>query len=131
LKGFSLRSQGSADTPHGCFEVALTRAREKIARYKKHVEDHHKHRDNHHYKKISALDALLAPDWADVPVEQEPQILEESLEDMAVLGVKEAAARLELSEAGALVFRNVATGRTNVVYRRNGSQIGLIDLKAY
>jgi len=129
LKGVSIRSHGFGDDVYGCFDHALSKAREKIGRYKNYLDDHHKHRDNHTYEKIVLRDSLLAENWETTPVEQEPSVLDESLEDIPLLSISQAAARLELSEAGALVFRNFMTGRPNVVYRRRDHQIGLIDLK--
>ena len=129
LKGVSIRSHGFGDDVYGCFDHALSKAREKIGRYKNYLDDHHKHRDTHGYEKIVLRESLLAENWDTTPLAQEPAVLEESLEDIPLLSVSQAAARLELSEAGALVFRNFMTGRPAVVYKRRDHHIGLIDFR--
>ncbi len=56
----------------------------------------------------------------------EPQIVERSSIPIKPMSVEEAAIELESSSLGFLVFRNAATDRVNVIYRREDRNLGLV-----
>ena len=57
----------------------------------------------------------------------EPAIIAETAASAATLRVGDAVARLDLSGAPVLLFRNAGHGGLNVVYRRPDGNIGWID----
>ena len=57
----------------------------------------------------------------------QPTIIAEMSHEISTLTVGEAVMRLDLSETPVMMFRNVATGGLNVVYRRTDGNIGWID----
>lgn len=61
------------------------------------------------------------------PRRSEPAPIFEPEEIQRTLDVEEAAAELEKSEDGFLVFRNVESGSMNVLYRRKNGSFGLIQ----
>jgi ribosomal subunit interface protein len=128
-RGVYIRSHAHAEQAAACFDLALSRAHEKIARHKKRLDDHHKHKDNHGYQKIAAIEGLLQADWSAGKMEEEPVLIEESTRDLQVLSVGDAAMQLELADVPVIVFRNKAHGRTNLLYRKPGGHIGWMDLQ--
>jgi putative sigma-54 modulation protein len=56
----------------------------------------------------------------------EPRIVERSTIPIKPMTVEEAAMQLEDGTLGFLVFRNAATDRVNVLYRRQDNNLGLI-----
>jgi putative sigma-54 modulation protein len=57
----------------------------------------------------------------------QPALICEQEEIQRTLDVEEAAAELEKSEEGFLVFRNLQSGSMNVLYRRKNGSFGLIQ----
>ena len=56
----------------------------------------------------------------------EPRIVERSSIPIKPMSVEEAVMQLDSSEQSFLVFRNSATDKVNVLYRRDDSHLGLI-----
>lgn len=127
--GIVLRSEGRAPDIHASFDAAVSKIEKRVRRYKRRLKDHQS-------QTKSDLPAMEASSYvlraeADRDVEEEvgdqPVIVAETQSVISVLPVAAAVMRLELAEEPALVFRNAAHGRVNVVYRRSDGAIGWID----
>lgn len=131
--GLLLEAQGRGDDAYTSAEDALTHLEKRVRRYKRRLKDHHTRAATERAQHaafvndftVRADDDENTPD--DVPVEAAPVIVAETSRPFHELTVSEAVMQLDLTEDTVLVFRNAATGGTNVVYRRADGHIGWID----
>lgn len=131
--GLMLEAQGRGNDAYTSAEDALEHLEKRVRRYKRRLKDHH--------GKAAAERAQIAAFVNDFTVRADededasdtaipdaaPVIVAETSRPYQELTVGEAVMQLDLTEDTVLVFRNAATGGTNVVYRRGDGHIGWID----
>ncbi|HVY84317.1 MAG TPA: ribosome-associated translation inhibitor RaiA [Caulobacterales bacterium] len=134
--GISLQAQGHGGDAHTAFDSALTRLETRVRRYKRRLK-------NHHADNKSPLPAEGATAYVLAPLEDEeehetaglgtngadrnPLVIAENKTAVRTMTVSTAVMQLDLSESPALLFRNAAHGRLNLVYRRGDGNIGWVD----
>lgn len=131
--GIVMQAEGMGPDAHIAFEAALTRLEKRVRRYRKRLKEHHKHtplpaEEGAYY----VLQASAEPDDGDEAPEPEPNgqaplIIAETKTELRTMPVAMAVLQLELGETPALMFRNAASGKLNLVYRRADGNIGWID----
>ncbi|KAA0676565.1 ribosome hibernation-promoting factor, HPF/YfiA family [Roseomonas genomospecies 6] len=133
-RGIVLQSASDATEPYPAFDTACEKLAKRLRRYKSRLR-------NHHTVDAAALEAVPAryqileaeKDEAHVESEEaaaeavQPMVIAEMETSIATLAVSEAVMRMELADAPALLFRNGAHGRLNLVYRRADGNIGWVD----
>lgn len=128
-RGIVLQANASATEPYPAFDMAADRIARRLRRYKKKILDHH----HESLKDDSA--ALVAKAFVLDGVESEheeeandnPVVVAEMTTPIDMLTVSEAVMRLDLGDLPALMFRNRAHGRLNMIYRRQDGHIGWVD----
>lgn len=128
-QGISVQSRATADQLGQCFEAACDRLEKQLRRYKRRLRDHHAKARSTAAERAPSY--VLAPEPEDAPEpegEFHPVVVAESTTDIHQLTVGEAVMRLDLADAPVVVFRNAASGRPNLVYRRGDGHVGWIDL---
>lgn len=131
--GLLLEAQGRGEDPYASAEDALTHLEKRVRRYKRRLKDHHTKAGQERKEIQSFINefTVRADDDADTenPPEGDagPMIVAETARALNELSVSEAVMQLDLTEEPVLLFRNAATGATNVVYRRRDGHIGWID----
>ena len=127
--GISVQSHGEASDIYASFDVTAGRIEKQLRRYKRRLRDHHNSRKARGDGMIPAQSYVLAPEpeEAEAPVEFAPLVVAETTTEIATLTVGEAVMRMDLASQPALMFRNSAHGRLNMVYRRPDGNIGWID----
>jgi ribosomal subunit interface protein len=141
--GISLQAQGHSAEPHGAFSDALTKIENRLRRYKRRLK-------NHHAPAKAPLPAEDASAYVLAPFEDEdefapeaangaengldgaaaetaPLVVAEAKIPVRTMTVSMAVLQLDLAEAPALMFRNAAHGRLNMVFRRADGNIGWVD----
>jgi len=112
------------------FSEALEKIEKRVRRYKRRLKDHH-HDVKDPLPAENASHYLLAdlPEEGkdDVSSEDSPIVIAESQKAVRAMTVSDAVMQLDLVEDPALLFKNTAHGRLNVVYRRADGHIGWID----
>jgi ribosomal subunit interface protein len=126
--GIDLQSRGQAADAYRSFDQAAERLEKRLRRYKRRLKDHHA---------VGAGEAIAAIDYtiaADEETEEDtetaddnPVVIAETEIEFRPMTVGMAVMSMDLAEAPVIVFRNVASGRINVVYRRADGNIGWID----
>lgn len=126
-RGMVMQGKAVADEVHAAFDGALDRISKQLRRYKRRLRDHHKGRNTE--ETLQALQYVIAPEKEDgeVPEDAPPVIIAEMEAEIDSITVSEAVMRMDLADAPAVMFRNVAHGGLNVVYRRSDGNIGWID----
>jgi ribosomal subunit interface protein len=126
-KGIDLQAEGRGGDAYSSFDEAIEHLAKRLRRYKRRLKDHHKNTEQRF--SMAAQQFVLAPPADEEPeqVEDAPLIVAESATQVPNLTVSEAVMRMDLGNSPALMFKNAAHDRLNVVYRRPDGNIGWID----
>ncbi len=132
--GIHAKSHATSDNAHACFDAAADRLEKQLRRYKRRLRNHHNAQNRRNHEELLAQSYVLSPadetpDLAEDADEPQPIVIAETTMDIPVATTSEAVMRLDLTDATALMFRNIAHGGLNVVYRRADGNIGWIDPK--
>jgi len=130
--GVLLAAQDDGGDAYAAFEGALEKLEKRVRRYKRRLKKHHANGK-------SPLPAETVSSYVLAPLEEEGEGEEPIVEDPTPVVVAETESRLtemtvgaavmqlDLVDHPAIVFKNAAHGRINVVYRRADGNIGWID----
>lgn len=127
-RGLVVQGGSESDDAYAAFDGALERIAKQLRRYKRRLNDHHKHK--HRLSDVlPALQYVIQPEHEEneVAVDAQPAIIAEMPDHIHTLTVSEAVMRMDLADQPVVMFRDAASGRLNVVYRRNDGNIGWID----
>ena len=129
--GVFLAAHGEGGDAYGAFEESLDKLEKRIRRYKRRLKNHHAN-GKEPLPAETASYYLLEPlkeedDEAAAGDDPSPVVIAESQTSLREMTVGAAVMQLDLSEQPAIVFKNAAHGRINVVYRRRDGHIGWID----
>ena len=125
-----LRSHAVAGEIYACFDTAEERMEKRLRRYKGRFKRHRgTQREAPEEEIVSARDIVLSgEDEHEIePNSFQPVTIAETTTEIPSFTVGEAVMKLDLEERTALMFRNVAHGELNVVFRRPDGNIGWID----
>jgi ribosomal subunit interface protein len=128
--GLTAAARGRAQDCYAAFEQGAERIEKQLRRYKRRLRDHHQSKR----KSIEATEAsayvLGAADSPERPAETDspqPVIVAEMTQSIQSLSVGDAVMQMERASRPFLMFRNQASGRFNVVFRREDGNVGWID----
>ena len=128
-RAIQMEAQAEADSPYAAFDMAADRLAKRLRRYKRRLTDHHKNVPE--AEAITAAAYVLEAEPEEVGEDHvepdQPVVVAEMTMDIADLTVSQAVMRLDLGDVPALMFRNRAHGRLNMVYRRKDGNIGWVD----
>ncbi len=144
--GILMQAQGAGPDAHIAFENALDKLEKRVRRYRKRLKNHKNGplpaEASAYYVLASAADDdndeghdSLANGSARNGSEpglgaqggNAPLIIAETQTHLRTMPVATAVLQLEVSENPALMFRNAASGKLNMVYRRADGNIGWVD----
>jgi len=128
--GLLLEAHGAADDAYASADTALDKLEKRVRRYKRRLKDHHHGIGVGEQKHVNAADFTVQISGDDLESEQvsdDPVIIAETERAIRELSVGEAVMQLDLTDEAFLVFRNAASGSTNIVYRRQDGNIGWIN----
>ena len=127
-QGVILKGSGQAAEAHPAFDQAADRIEKQLRRYTKRLKE----------RQAAPLAELLERVEADAgytvfraPEEEEPAdnpaVIAETKVDIPDASVSDAVMLLDLRNTNALLFRNSATAKFNMVYRRGDGTIGWVE----
>lgn len=127
--GITLQSEGRAIDPYASFEQAADRLERRLRRYKHRLKDHHASEGYEPAaREVFSSYVLEAPeDEATEGDKFNPVVVAEKTATLRRLSVSDAVLDLDMTGAPVLVFRNAASDRVNIVYRRSDGNVGWID----
>ena len=125
-RGMVVQGGSESNDVYAAFDGALERIAKQLRRYKRRLNKRHKGRSE---EMLPALQYVIQPEDEDeeVAVDAQPVIIAEMPSQIATLSVSEAVMHMDLADTPVVMFRNSASGRLNVVYRRTDGNIGWID----
>lgn len=134
--GVTLQAHGEGDDGYQAFEMALDKIETRVRRYKNRLRNH-RAKDGAVAVEMAAERIILprdesadADDAEDAVANghgEAPAIVAESDTKIQTLTVSMAVMQLELADSPAMMFRNAAHGRLNMVYRRPDGNVGWVD----
>ncbi len=130
--GVFLAAHGEGGDAYSAFEDALEKLEKRVRRYKRRLKNHHANGKEPLPSEPAAY-YLLKPleaekeDGEPIVDDPNPVVIAESQTSLREMTVGAAVMQLDLAESPAIVFKNAAHGRLNVVYRRRDGHIGWID----
>lgn len=135
-RGLHVLGEGRAEDPYAAFNKASEHVAKRLRRNKRRIRDHHA-APPRELETLSAQKYILAHD-EEPEIEQadagtaengsgEPVVIADMTTDIASLTVGEAVMRMDLADLPAIMFRNVAHGGLNMIYRRADGHIGWVD----
>jgi ribosomal subunit interface protein len=130
-QGVVLKGSNRAGTANTAFDGAAERIEKQLRRYMRRLKDRSggpgadslgvtPAPDNAEYRVLQAEDEAEEPGEA-------PLTIAETRVDIPDASVSDAVMMLDLRNTTALLFRNVRTGRYNMVYRREDGNIGWVE----
>lgn len=128
-KGFIMKTNGASDDPYKAVSLAIERLEGKIKRHKNRLMDRQR-REHWIDGSYTASDYVLErKDHLDEDKDEEHLIIAENEKYVLSLSVSEAVAKLDLGDLPVVMFKNLDSGRINIVYKRPDGHIGWIDYK--
>ncbi len=124
-RGVKVRASEETDDAYLSLEQAIETFEKRLRRHKSKIVDHNKKRDVK-YEKSPALQYVIESQGEQEAEGDNPLIIAEVKTEIPSLTVSEAVMHLDLSDAQAMLFNNVAHDQLNVVYRRQDGNIGWI-----
>jgi ribosomal subunit interface protein len=137
MQGVVLKGAGEAQEAHPSFDLAAEKIERQLKRYKHRLKDRHgAGLDAVPVIEITVNDAdagytvFEASDDVEEVTGDFPAIIAETTVDVPEASVSDAVMMLDLRNTNALLFRNMASGVHNMVYRRGDGTIGWVEPKA-
>jgi ribosomal subunit interface protein len=124
-----LQSNAEAESPYHAFDAAANKLAKRLRRYKRRLRDHH---NGDSQPSLAAQSYILEAESEEIHEGEEPTqpiVIADVSTTIESLTVLQAVMRLDLGDLPALMFRNQALGRLNMVFRRPDGNIGWVDPK--
>lgn len=123
-RGILLQSNASANEPYPAFDQAAERMGERLRRHKNRIKKHQPSSES-----VNAQSFVLDAKQADASEAEadNPVVVAEMTTPIEMLTVSEAVMKLDLADLPALLFRNRANAKLNMIYRRADGHIGWVD----
>jgi len=127
-QGLILKGHGAAQDAHVALDQAAEKIDKQLRRYKRRLKDRHE-QSSHAVKEEEAAYTVFVVEEpeAEVVDDTAPLIIAETRVDIPEASVSDAVMMLDLRNTNALFFKNAATGRHNMVYRRGDGSIGWVE----
>lgn len=128
-KDIMVQSHATEDDPYLSFDVASGKIARQMRRYKNRLRDHRENLERETLVSAEARDVVFSPvsEQDNEDVGTDPVVVAEMTTPIQTLAVADAVMRLDISGTSAMMFRNPAHGRLNMVYRRPDGNIGWVD----
>ena len=131
-KGHTVRAVGAGGDHHEAIDQAIARLERQLRRYKTRLVDKGRRvRTPDDARTSGELPAVHSPRSAAAAAQADedpmPQIVRRKQFDLTEMFPEDAVLQLELLGHDFYLFMNAGTGQPNVIYRREGGDVGLIE----
>lgn len=124
-QGFDVIVKGHDNDPYTSFDMAISRIKTKLSRYKTRLRDH---RNNTPNIKVEMAQKYILDGVEQEEQEKHPSIIAEMKMEIQTLFVGDAVMQMDLKDLPVVLFRSPANDQINVVFRRQDGNIGWVDL---
>lgn len=133
-QGVVLKASGRAGDAHVAFEGAADKIERQLSRYVSRLRNHKGNGAEPGIGESTLVENAGYTIFASPPVAEEPPlsppVIAETKVDIPAATVSDAVMMLDLRNTNALMFRNLASGTFNMVYRRDDGTIGWVEPQA-
>ena len=129
VQGVVLKASNRAGDAHIAFEGAADKIERQLSRYVSRLRHHKGNGAEAGLVEDAGYTIFAAPEPAVEPP-LSPPVIAETKVDIPAATVSDAVMMLDLRNTNALMFRNVASGAFNMVYRREDGTIGWVEPQA-
>ncbi len=133
-RGLILRGEGEAADANNAFDDAAEHIAKRMRRYRRRFNEHARDLAGRERPEAARQFILRQEEAAEgvpgpngTPTIAYATVIAEQPAEIDRLSVSDAVMRMDLADQPVLMFRNSATGKLNVVYRRSDGHIGWID----
>ena len=128
MQGLVLKGAGIAHDAHVALDQAAEKIDKQLRRSKRRLKDRHEASAHAQREEEAAYTVFVEPDTEEEEVSIDaPVVIAETRVDVPEASVSDAVMMLDLRNTNALLFKNAATGRHNMVYRRGDGSIGWVE----
>jgi ribosomal subunit interface protein len=133
-RNMHIKSQAYSEDIYSSFDLALTKIEKQLRRYKSKLQNHNKTKTSEAVQQLEGTKYVIDSSERE-NVEEEggsgsPAIVAENPTTIENLSVDQAVMKMDFESLPALMFKNIKTGRFNVVYYRSDGNISWVDTKA-
>ncbi len=121
-----IKSTAECDDIYSSFDQALVKLEKQLRKYKSRIKNHHKSKTSEVY--YDAVKYVIDP-YAEKEDEAAPVTIAETEHKIGSYSVSEAIMKMDLENLPALMFKNAASNRMNVIYYRKDGNIAWVDSK--
>ena len=133
-QGVVLKASGRAGDAHVAFEGAADKIERQLSRYVSRLRNHKGNGAEPAIGDYGLVEDAGYTIFASSAVAEEPPlsppVIAETKVDIPAATVSDAVMMLDLRNTNALMFRNLASGTFNMVYRRDDGTIGWVEPQA-
>ncbi len=133
-QGVVLKASGKAGDAHVAFEGAANKIERQLSRYVSRLRNHKGNGAEPGIGESAMVENAGYTIFASDPGAEEPPVspavIAETKVDIPATTVSDAVMMLDLRNTNALMFRNLASGAFNMVYRRDDGTIGWVEPQA-
>jgi ribosomal subunit interface protein len=126
-RGIVLKATYDGREPQIAFNGAADRIEKQLRRYTKRLREHNGANDAPYVENAGYTVFSRAAADGDEQEPQAPTIVAETRVDIPDSSVSDAVMLMDLRNTAALMFRNIATGAFNMIYRREDGNIGWVE----
>lgn len=123
-QGFDVVAQGQDFDPYTSFDMAVSRVKARLMRYKTRLKQKRHSAEN---VKVEMAQKYVLDGHESKEQELHPSIIAEMKMEIPTLAVGDAVMRMDLKNLPVVLFRNPKTNEINVVFRREDGNIGWVD----
>lgn len=122
-----IKSSAECDDPYSSFDQALVKLEKQLRKYKSKIKDHHKSKTSETF--VDAVKYVIDRESheASEDLNVGPVTIAENPLKIGEYSVAQAILKMDLEDLPALMFKNAATNRMNVVYYRKDGNIAWVD----
>ncbi|MGI9018047.1 MAG: ribosome hibernation-promoting factor, HPF/YfiA family [Euzebya sp.] len=126
-KGHTVRAVGAGVDHHEATDKAIARLERQLRRYKTRLVDRGRRSKAEEARAGGEVPPVYVAHNGHDEEDPEPQIVRRKQFELAAMDPEDAVLQLELLGHDFYLFANASTGQPNVVYHREGGDIGLIE----
>ncbi|MDR1609267.1 MAG: ribosome-associated translation inhibitor RaiA [Holosporales bacterium] len=128
-KGFVINSHGESPDAYAAVDAALSRLVALLSKHKNRLINKHRRKRWDDAGNDAVKYVLERKSSASDEIDEEHLVIAEREGYVLSLSVSEAVMKLDLTDAPVVMFKNIDSGRVNVVYKKQDGNIGWIDYK--